>query len=77
MFILKKGAVIMKRSLVWFMGLFLCATVYAVEYSVDSIAEVREGEIAKFYPNSVRDKFGERYCSVALVGSQHAVPAKA
>jgi hypothetical protein len=61
-----KGSVIMKRCLVWIVGFFFCSTAYAVEYSVDSIAEIREGEIAKFYPNSVRDKFGERYFEVMI-----------
>ncbi len=56
----------MKKLVLCFVGLIFCSTAFAVEYSVDTIAEVREGEIAKFYPNSVRDKFGERYFEVMI-----------
>ena len=56
MFRREKG--VMMRCLLWVFGMLLCSTPYALEYSVDTIAEVREGEVAKFYPRSVRDKFG-------------------
>jgi hypothetical protein len=64
MFRREKG--VMMRCLLWVFGTLLCSTPYALEYSVDTIAEVREGEVAKFYPRSVRDKFGERYFEVMI-----------
>lgn len=56
--------------------MFLCSAPYALEYAVDTIAVVREGEIAKFYPQSVRDKFGERHFEVMirLVDTESVAP---
>ena len=49
------------KNLLFVLSLFISTSVHSVEYAVDSIAEVAEGEVAKFYPNSVRDKYGEKY----------------
>ena len=38
----------------------------AQEYDIDNIASAGENEIAKFYPKSVRDKYGERYFEVMI-----------
>ncbi|MBT5670033.1 MAG: hypothetical protein HOJ43_00035, partial [Betaproteobacteria bacterium] len=54
------------KNLLFVLSLFISTSVHSVEYAVDSIAEVAEGEVAKFYPNSVRDKYGEKYFEVMI-----------
>lgn len=56
----------MMRCLVCIFGMLLWSAPHALEYSVDTIAEVREGEVARYYPNSVRDKFDERLFEVMI-----------
>lgn len=52
-----------------FLGMFvalLSFNVQSIEYTVEEIVKVHEGEIVRFYPNSVRDKFGEKYFEVMI-----------
>ena len=54
------------KNLLFVLSLFISTSAHSVDYAVDSIAEVAEGEVAKFYPNSVRDKYGEKYFEVMI-----------